>query len=576
MPSLLKCPKCQATLPEGRVCSRCATGLKTAKTTVVLKSKPFAPPPGAEIRRISSDDSVADLPRWALPSAGLAILLAVVFFGWWIWPKSSPTRMMAKADTATLSEESTIAAPGSPLVEGQPSPPSAKPTPKVRLIKTEASPEFNRGESALAFPSSVPQDKVDEATRRAVAYLKGNANLWIKTGGHASGYASLPALALLEAGVERTDPVILKAADLVRKLGPKNQQTYEIALNILFLDKLGDPQDEELIRTLALRLIAGQTSAWGWNYTCPILTKDLEAPFLTALDKSRPSTSWDAPLQRDPGKGLLDLRSPLSGKEDAEPPVANRKPEESKDGKLALPLVLGDADKALAMGLPEKLKGLPIFQQDLVKTSPLTRGRQEDNSNTQFALLALWAARRHAVPTERSLLLADQRFGQSQARDGSWGYHLVQNRGTPSMTCVGLLGLALGHGAAMPPQRTSDDPAPRPTSDPAIERGLASLALSIGDAKKAHAGQPPNLYFLWSLERVAMLYRLPTIGGKDWYGWGANFLLAQQKPGGNWHVGNYPGASDPLDTAFALLFLRRSNLVQDLTDRLQFNRALGK
>ena len=38
----------------------------------------------------------------------------------------------------------------------------------------------------------------------------------------------------------------------------------------------------------------------------------------------------------------------------------------------------------------------------------------DDNSNSQFALLALWAARRHGVAGERALLLADQRFAHSE------------------------------------------------------------------------------------------------------------------------------------------------------------------
>jgi len=46
-----------------------------------------------------------------------------------------------------------------------------------------------------------------------------------------------------------------------------------------------------------------------------------------------------------------------------------------------------------------------------------------------------------------------------------------------------------------------------------------------------------NLYFLWSVERVAVLYDLKTIGGKDWYGWGAQILLANQRGAGNWTGG---------------------------------------
>jgi hypothetical protein len=72
-------------------------------------------------------------------------------------------------------------------------------------------------------------------------------------------------------------------------------------------------------------------------------------------------------------------------------------------------------------------------------------------------------------------------------------------------------------------------------------------------------------YFLWSLERVAVAFNLDTIGRKDWYGWGAEILIANQAADGSW-AGEFAGAPD---TCFALLFLRRSNLARDLTASLR-------
>ena len=72
-------------------------------------------------------------------------------------------------------------------------------------------------------------------------------------------------------------------------------------------------------------------------------------------------------------------------------------------------------------------------------------------------------------------------------------------------------------------------------------------------------------YFLWSLERVAVALDLDTLGGKDWYGWGSEVLLANQAADGSWH-GEYAG---PVDTCFALLFLKRTNLTADLTAGLK-------
>src|SRR5262249_43541937 len=74
------------------------------------------------------------------------------------------------------------------------------------------------------------------------------------------------------------------------------------------------------------------------------------------------------------------------------------------------------------------------------------------------------------------------------------------------------------------------------------------------------------LYFLWGMERVCLIYDLKTVGGKDWYAWGAGWLLNHQKPDGSWQGEFAEGGSD---TCFALLFLERSNLAADLTPHLK-------
>src|SRR5262249_3233903 len=69
-----------------------------------------------------------------------------------------------------------------------------------------------------------------------------------------------------------------------------------------------------------------------------------------------------------------------------------------------------------------------------------------------------------------------------------------------------------------------------------------------------------KLYFLWSLERVAVIFGLETIGSHQWYPWAAELLVRIQQGNGSWAD---PGPG-PVPTCFALLILRRSNLAQDL------------
>jgi hypothetical protein len=181
-----------------------------------------------------------------------------------------------------------------------------------------------------------------------------------------------------------------------------------------------------------------------------------------------------------------------------------------------------------------------------------------DNSNTQFAILALWAASRHGLPLERALAAVAVRFRASQLDDGSWNYQSTpRGKGTPAMTGVGLLGLAVGHGLG------PDDPKRKPARDADIDRGLAALARRVGEKSEV------NLYFLWTLERVCVLYGLRQIEGKDWYRWGADRLLDRQEAKGGWQQGVYHGSTELVDTALALLFLRRANLASDLTRKLE-------
>ena len=79
---------------------------------------------------------------------------------------------------------------------------------------------------------------------------------------------------------------------------------------------------------------------------------------------------------------------------------------------------------------------------------------------------------------------------------------------------------------------------------------------------------------MWSVERVAVLYDLRTIAGADWYNWGADILLPTQRGNGSWQTHSYAGSNSTIDTCFALLFLKRVNLVQDLTDNLRMYMGL--
>ena len=393
-------------------------------------------------------------------------------------------------------------------------------------------------------PLSEEQKKINQAVAKGVAYLKRKVHdtetiryhLGFGNGPHAGAMALL-GLTLLECGVPPDDPAVVTALKRVQAEIPQLTFTYALAAAVLFLDRLDDPgqrkgpaRHREQIQALALQLIRGQNEHGGWSYTCRLLKP------------------------KEPQQLLHEL-----------------------------------ADK---------------------KFKPGPSSVNDDNSNVQFATLALWVARKHGVPTAPALALVANRFRNSQNPDGSWGYRLKTRTWRDSMTCAGLLGLAVGWGLTE---------GKGPGKHPAIDKGFQYLNKIVGTSYRVAAPEAalrhkntrqleeqsqrfakadkkeraqifkdspklnvPNLlrgtlidaeaegdlYFLWSLQRTATIYDLKTIAGKDWYAWASAIIVASQKPDGSWDD-RFPGVPD---TCFALLFLRRANLVKDLTDKL---RTLG-
>src|SRR5262249_43426124 len=122
-----------------------------------------------------------------------------------------------------------------------------------------------------------------------------------------------------------------------------------------------------------------------------------------------------------------------------------------------------------------------------------------DHSNTQFAALGLWTARRHGVPVDRALARLARHLRDRQLGDGGWCYQeQIASGSTASMTCAGLLGLAVDHGAANDKTLAKDPDTDKaklrdPGKDPAIRRGLEFLTTFVGDPPKDRTFRPGKL-----------------------------------------------------------------------------------
>jgi hypothetical protein len=458
---------------------------------------------------------------------------------------------------------------------------------------------------------------VKQSIQRGLRYLRATQTPSGTWGDHRHpvGLAALPALAMLECGVPTNDPAIQRAAEFVRRQIPDLDKTYEISLAILFLDRLREPQDRKTIVTLACRLLGGQYPDGGWTYTCPILSETDEANLLLALELTRPRTSDDLYVKtsQSPLLKIYGPKNTTSKSLDMFVDEQNRKPTRSVEeillvdsksraepGNDAKPDADGDlkkpaedrpekpAPEAPKAGMEEErgveIKALPPALRNIPALQPAWRFQQmqqrdmrfrmtpkvADNSNTQFGIIGLWAARRYQVPMDRALALLVWRFHTSQHADGSWGYKMDQPMGRPSMTGAALLGLAVGHGLILPNGAAVKHKIP---FDPRLAAGLHAMVTQPTLQGRGRKGRGPgghrdDLYFWWTVERVAVLYGIRNIDGYPWYNVGVAVILPRQQGDGSWDYHMAHG-NNAVGTSFALMFLRGCNLVSDLTQTLR-------
>jgi VWFA-related protein len=182
---------------------------------------------------------------------------------------------------------------------------------------------------------------------------------------------------------------------------------------------------------------------------------------------------------------------------------------------------------------------------------------QGDNSNTQFALLGLWAAGRHGFDADEGLESIDNHFRSTQRDDGHWGYKAGMP-GSDAMSCAGLMGLAIAASRpSLAERQTARARGAALAADPAFIKALSAVSR---DARRSGPGA--DIYYLWSLERVCVALGLLSLDGFDWYAHGARILVDRQQDDGSWRNdpwgGRFPG------TSLALLFLRKANLAFEI------------
>ena len=228
---------------------------------------------------------------------------------------------------------------------------------------------------------AVDQDAINQAIERGVEYLHQREVLsGVVT--QPVGATALVGLTLLECGAKTDDASVRSAAQTVRQAAVSMRDTYTLSLSISFSTVSATRPTNRSSSRWPWPLMGGQSGNGGWTYVCPDLP-EAEVRRLTNVVQ-HPDQAVPPDKPKDP---------------DAKPTRPNTKdlPKEIQDQIV-------------------RLNALPVPAADLQQLG------MPDNSNTQFAALGLWVARRHGLPVDKALARLDRRFRASQSADGGWAY----------------------------------------------------------------------------------------------------------------------------------------------------------
>ncbi len=316
-------------------------------------------------------------------------------------------------------------------------------------------------------------------------------------------YAELVLLTLIHAGLRSDHPILVQ--NFNKMLNRGLSETYNAGVRGLLLEKVNRKFYQQALAEIAMFFIDGQCENGQWTYTC------------------RP---------RKPGPSAYA------------PHATGAKKKDAAGGTQV-------ADEGPAPG--KELKLPPAS-----KRASTAKG---DNSNTQYALLGLFAASRAAVVIPKETWEGVEKWFESrQNADGGWGYHsadaagaggIVTDASSGSMTTAALTGLIV---AKFYLGKEWKDAA-------SVKKGIEWLGKNFA-VNSNHGGNAAwHYYYLYGLERVGMISGLQEFGGHRWYKEGAEFLLKLQKPDGSWKSASDAAVgmtNEVTDTCFAILFLRRA------------------
>lgn len=232
-------------------------------------------------------------------------------------------------------------------------------------------------------------------------------------------------------------------------------------------------------------------------------------------------------------------------------------------------MVLAEANQQRDLNLIQRnvnwFEATQLKEGDKAGAWSYPQGLGGDNSNSQFAVLALYEAERAGASVRKETWERAANYWRNcQLPDGSWAYQPDWiEQGTGSMTCAGVGSMLictgqLGAGAARVQDGRVECCLPQ-ADDDWLKRAETWMARNFSVTRNpgTRAGAW-HYYYLYGVERFGRLTARRFIGEHDWYREGAEFLINQQDPFSHHWTGSPHAEDNPhVATALALLFLSK-------------------
>jgi hypothetical protein len=352
---------------------------------------------------------------------------------------------------------------------------------------------------ASAASAQVDQKAIDAAIRRGIEWLK-TAPSPPHEHSKAEHSDELILWTFIHAGVPASQPRYKQM--LERILSEEPHQTYKVALQAMCLEEIDRVKYQNRIAHCAQHLLDNQCSNGQWSYGSPTpAPKDLPPMVASGGPEPRRGAVREFGAEREKPKVVRKLMI-----------------KRQRDGGAA-----GDNSNSqyAALGLRACFEAGITFPEDAV-----------------YLAIRWWAEAAHAAEGKGKNDVASGGYGVPQG----WAYKGAGDGEAYGSMSAGAVGALVIYDYMLKKDWKKNT---------LVKNGLAWMDAHYSVKDNPGKGGSWHYYYLYGLERAAILYDTNMIGKHDWYLDGARLLLAAQKPDGSWNGGTW-------DSCFAILFLKKA------------------